>query len=143
VEPATTEDTVRAIFHAIEVGDIARATAGYAPDAVLHDPVGDPPYRGRAEIRAHSLANRGAVRVSEFRPDRIIVCGDRAAVDWHTVCYRPDGAEVAFHGVSFLTFDQRGLMARVEVFFDRSRLPDAPPGQPDTGPGQPAELAAD
>ena len=128
MDAATTEDTVRAIFHAIETGDIDRATAGYAPDAVLHDPVGDPPYRGREEIRAHSLANRGAVRVSEFRPDRILVSGDRAAVDWHTLCHRPDGAEIAFRGISFLTFDQRGLMTLVEVFFDRSRLPAAAPG---------------
>jgi steroid delta-isomerase len=129
------QDTIRAMFHAIETGDIDRATAGYAPDAVLHDPVGDPPYRGHEEIRAHSLANRGAVRVSEFRPDRIIVSGDRAAVDWHTLCHSPDGTEIAFHGISFLTFDQRGLMTLVEVFFDRSRLTGAPPGRP-------AELAA-
>jgi len=123
MDAATTEDTVRAVFHAIETGDIDRATAGYAPDAVLHDPVGDPPYHGRDEIRAHSLANRGAVRVAEFRPDRIIVSGDRAAVDWHTLCYRPDGAEIAFHGISLLTFDQDALLRLVEVFFDRSRLP--------------------
>jgi steroid delta-isomerase len=121
------EKTIREIFHAIEVGEIGRATAGYAPDAVLHDPVGDPPYRGHEEIRAHSLANRGAVRVSEYRPDQIIVCGDRAAVDWHTLCYGPDGAEISFRGISFLTFDQHGLMTLVEVFFDRSRLYGAPP----------------
>jgi steroid delta-isomerase len=121
------ENTIREIFHAIEVGDIDRATAGYAPDAVLHDPVGDPPYHGHEEIRAHSLANRGAVRVSEFRPDQVIVGGNRAAVDWHTLCHGPDGAEIAFRGISFLTFDQHGLMTLVETFFDRSRLYGAPP----------------
>jgi uncharacterized protein (TIGR02246 family) len=128
VLPADVKALVTAAFTAIEAGDADLATDCYAPDAVLYDPVGQPPSRGRAEIRAHTTRNLAGVReVVEFRPDHVIVCGDRAAAHWRTRCRLHDGTEVAFGGISVLTVDRDGLLKQVEVFFDPRQLPDPSP----------------
>jgi uncharacterized protein (TIGR02246 family) len=140
VNPIDVKALVTAAFKAIEAGDVDLATSYYAPDAVLFDPVGQPPSRGHAEIRAHTTRNLAGVReVVEFRPDHIVVRGDRAAAHWRTRCRLHDGTEVAFAGISVLTVDGNGLLKLVEVFFDPAQLPDA--HQPDAQlPAPPSEL---
>jgi thiamine-phosphate pyrophosphorylase len=87
-----------AIFNA---GDRDAWVALFGEHAAQHDPVGEPPRRGRAEIAAwwdQAVAPYAAIIME---PKRITVNGNEAALAWRIV-ERQDGKQRAFEGVDII-----------------------------------------
>lgn len=70
---SVTAEHIRGVFarycELVSAGDFEAVTQLYAPDAVVEDPVGSEPHRGRDAIREFYRASAGAVRLElEGRP---------------------------------------------------------------------------
>ena len=88
-----------------------------------HDPVGEPPRKGRAEIAAwwdRAVAPYEAIIIE---PKRITVNGNEAALSWRIV-ERQGGKQRAFEGIDIITFDAQGMISEVRAYWDRASLPD-------------------
>jgi steroid delta-isomerase len=56
-DPAQMKAAVHAYVAAFDAGNADQAAALFAPDATVEDPVGSPPYKGQAAIRAFYAAS--------------------------------------------------------------------------------------
>jgi thiamine-phosphate diphosphorylase len=109
-----------ALFNA---GDRDAWVALFAEHGLQHDPVGEPPRRGRAEIAAWWERAVAPYEAIIMEPKRITVNGSEAALVWRIV-ERLDGKQRAFEGIDIITLDAQGLISEIRAYWDRSSLPD-------------------
>jgi uncharacterized protein (TIGR02246 family) len=119
-----TPEQVRAVVDAYvegtNGGDKGAVLELFRPDAVWHDPVGQPPHVGHAGIGAfwdqvHSLADR-----IELVPRDVIVAGDEAAMvfEIHTVV---GGSTLEMDAVEVFEVGDDGLIVTLKAYWDMSR----------------------
>ncbi len=94
--------------------------ATFAPDAVWHDPVGQPPHEGHEGIGAfwdtvHTMAER-----IELVPSDVIVCGPEAAMVFTINAHTGDGG-MAFDAVDTFLVDDDGKITLLKAYWDMSR----------------------
>ncbi len=93
--------------------------ATFAPDAVWHDPVGQPPHEGHEGIGAfwdtvHTMADR-----IELVPTDVIVCGPEAAMVFTIQAHAGDGGMV-FDAVETFLVDDDGKISLLKADWDMS-----------------------
>lgn len=93
--------------------------ATFAPDAVWHDPVGQPPHEGHEGIGAfwdtvHTMADR-----IELVPTDVIVCGPEAAMVFTIQAHAGDGGMV-FDAVETFLVDDDGKISLLKAYWDMS-----------------------
>jgi steroid delta-isomerase len=109
-------------------GDVEAIVQLFAPDAVLEDPVGSPPRRGRAEIaqffRDGIAAMGGPI---EMRLDGAVrIAGHRAAAAYiastphHSAPFRVETLDV-------VEFDEAGLIRSFQAYFGETNVSPLPP----------------
>lgn len=96
------------------------ALATFAPDAVWHDPVGEPPHEGHEGIgafwdQAHALAD-----TIVLEPRDVIVCGNEAAMVF-TINAHIGDAGMAFEAVETFVVDDDGKITLLKAYWDMSR----------------------
>lgn len=111
--------TVAAFFRAIEAVDPRGIASLFAEDAELEDPVGAVVIRGRANIEA-SFANGLAQSIQSAKITTVFAApsGGRVAAHWTMTARTLDGREVLAEGIDVITVDDRGLIGRVEGYWD-------------------------
>jgi steroid delta-isomerase len=92
----------------------------FAPDAVWHDPVGQPPHEGHEGIGAfwdtvHTMADR-----IELVPSDVIVCGPEAAMVFTIQAHTRDGG-MAFDAVETFLVDDDGKISLLKAYWDMSK----------------------
>jgi ketosteroid isomerase-like protein len=108
---------------------VARFNAGardawvalFSNEATQHDPVGEPPRRGRAEVAAWWERAVAPYDEIQIEARRISVNGNEAALSW-TIIERHEGKQRSFEGVDIITFDARGLIVEVRAYWDRASI---------------------
>jgi hypothetical protein len=88
-------------------GDSEAIAALYADTAVYRSSAFRPPFSDLAGIRGYLGENLAAEESLRCWYGPPVVDGDRAAVEWWA-CWREQGQELTFAGVTMLRFDQRG-----------------------------------
>jgi len=117
-------EAVKAVVDAYVAGtnnaDRAAVLALFHPEAVWHDPVGQPPHVGHEGIGAfwdqvHELAER-----IELRPSDVIVAGSEAAMvfEIHTVV---GGATMEMDAVEIFDIGDDGRIVTLKAYWDMSR----------------------
>jgi thiamine-phosphate diphosphorylase len=94
----------------------------FAEHAAQHDPVGEPPRRGHAEIAdwwERAVAPYDAIIIE---PKRISANGNEAALAWRII-EQQEGKRRMFEGIDIIAFDINGLIIEVRAYWDRSSLP--------------------
>ena len=106
-------------------GDYITATEGAHPDIELVPPGDQPPYRGIEQLRdwmKPDAFSKQSTEAGEFRA----VDDDRVLVLQHTwVTGASTGIEMDFDAWFIWSFDDAGLVTRVEVFLDRDSALEA------------------
>jgi steroid delta-isomerase len=124
---AMTETDARAFltryFDAATQGtDFDAFAALFTEDAVLEDPVGTPPVRGRTAIRDFLAAGRAHIERSTVTLHEVKACGDEAAARWSIAMRMIDGRELAIDGIGVFVFADPGTLRHVREFWDAAAL---------------------
>jgi steroid delta-isomerase len=114
---------VAAFFTGTRAADPDAWVAAFADDAEIHDPVGTPALRGRAELRDRMAGFLPQLaRFSGLVPGDAYVCGPSTAVHWHATATTTTGRDLAWSGITTFGLDDRGRIAHLKVWFDPSVL---------------------
>jgi steroid delta-isomerase len=92
------------------------------PDAVLEDPVGTPPHRGREAIGQFLAALSVAVERGEFTVGEIFTCGNESAVRWTVNVWTKKGKHVVLDGIGFFEFAEPRKLRRIREFWDAALM---------------------
>lgn len=118
----TIDTTLERYFAAIRAFDADTWADCYSDDAVVNDPAHAPCRCGRAAQRAFFVSFAAAFRELDFRPLRIFVCGDEAAVVFQGRCVTRAGKRVAVEGIDVFVFDVTGRICRQRGYWDPAPL---------------------
>lgn len=104
------KQTLQAYVDAFNAGDAAAISALYTEDAVVEDPVGNPPMNGRAAIEEfYTNAIAGGAKLSLDGPIRGSH-GDRAAM-----AFTVDVPGMRIRAIDVMTFDDDGKITRMQA----------------------------
>jgi steroid delta-isomerase len=108
---------VEAYVAAYQANDKAKLLDAFAPDGVMHDPVGTPPHVGRDAIgafwdSAHSLADE-----LKFDVRDVVVCGSEAVMVFQIRAQIGDGG-MLIDAVDVFEVGDDGKITQVKAFFD-------------------------
>lgn len=111
-------ETVRRWFEALSDEDFDDALALLHPNVELVPPGGQMPYRGAESVRRWMEPE--AFRDQVVRPLEIVAAGDRMVLGRQHVAARGAGSgiELDVRSWSVWTFDEDGLVTRVEIYLD-------------------------
>jgi steroid delta-isomerase len=99
-------------------GDFEAIALLYAEDAIVEDPVGSEPHRGRAAIREFYRASAGAVRLE--LEGRVRIAGREAA---GAMIARPKADEsVRVETLDVMTFDDDGLVTSMRAYWSADTI---------------------
>jgi ketosteroid isomerase-like protein len=112
-------DAVRGCVGALNREDFDAAIAFMHPDVELFPPGGQPPYRGAESVRRWMEPD--AFREQVIRPLESVAVAEGRVLARHHVTARgaSSGIELELLSWSVWTFDDDGLMTRIEIYLDR------------------------
>ena len=105
-------------FAAIRAMDADRWVAGFAPDAVNHDPVGAPPLENNAARLAFLTGIAAGFESLGLFEDNVFINGSSAAVKWTGRGVAKNGKPVTFEGVDVIDCDAEGRIVLVKAYWD-------------------------
>ncbi len=108
-------EVVHAYVRALNTGDLEAIVALYARDAVVEDPIGSPPKRGRAAIRAfYAVSTSMALAVALEGEIRVATreCAFAFRVD-----FVHEGRPVSIRPIDVFDFDAAGRIAHMRAYF--------------------------
>ena len=116
-EPANME-IVRRWFEAVSDEDFSTALAMVHPDVELVPPGGQSPYRGAENLRRWMEPD--AFREQVIQPLETVVVADRRILTRQHVTARGAGSGIELDLISWSvwTFDEDGLITRIEIYLD-------------------------
>jgi ketosteroid isomerase-like protein len=125
MDAEATRAAVTAYYDAVSRGDIEAVLAMFGPDAVMRDPVGQPPASDDM-ARRQRYAGIGAA-FSSFRidADRVYASPGEAATVWTARARTKGGKDVTFSGASTFTFDANGKIASMSAYWEPATVAKA------------------
>jgi steroid delta-isomerase len=118
--PETVRSVVDEYVAASNSGDREAVLALFAPDAVWHDPVGQPPHTGREGISAFYDQTRTMADRIEMKPSDVIVCGNEAAMVFEIHVTIGDGGMV-MDAVETFEVNDDGKISGMKAYWDMTR----------------------
>jgi ketosteroid isomerase-like protein len=112
-------EVIRRWLEAISSEDFDAALALVHPDIELVPPGGQPPYRGAESLRRWMEPD--AFQEQVVTPVEIVIATDRTILGRQHIKARGAGSgmELEGHSWSVWTFDEAGLITRIEIYLDR------------------------
>lgn len=113
---------MRVVFDDLAAADMDALLSNWADDGVYFNPAIGPPAQGIASVRAtitalsDGLQERGEKLVIDRATEILDSAPPLATIEWHV----EGGAKPGRLGVHIVTFDEAGLLHRVNVFMHAS-----------------------
>ncbi len=108
--------TIDAYLAAFTARDADAFAACFAEDGAMEEPIGQPPHRGRAAIRAFIAQMMGRFAAVELVPERTVINPPSAAIVWTGHVVAKDGRTFPARGVEVLDFTEEGKIALRRAF---------------------------
>jgi ketosteroid isomerase-like protein len=111
-------EVIRRWLEAISSEDFDAALALVHPDVEFVPPGGQAPYRGAASLRRWMEPD--AFQEQVVTPVEIVVAADRTILGKQHIKFRGAGSgiEMEGHSWSVWTFDEAGLITRIQIYLD-------------------------
>jgi steroid delta-isomerase len=93
----------------------------FAPDAVWHDPVGEPPHVGHEGIAAFWDQTRTLAESIVLEPKDVIVCANQAAMVFEIHVTLAGGAGMVMDAVEVFVLDDDARISGLSAYWDMSR----------------------
>ena len=123
-EPET-RAAVEAYYDAISRGAIDAILAMFAPDAVMRDPVGQPPASDDMARRGRYTGIGAIFSSFSIEPERVYVSAGEAAAVWTARAQTKAGKDIAFSGASTFTFDGAGKITSMSAYWEPASIAKA------------------
>ena len=121
--PEHMQAAVQAYIRALNAADLDAIAALYADDAVVEDPVGSPPKRGLAEIRAF-YAGSLQMKLQVELEGEIRTVGNEAAFAF-SVSFDVQGQRTTIRPIDLFRFDAAGRITEMRAFFGAANIHSA------------------
>ena len=121
--PEHMQAAVQAYIRALNAADLDAIAALYADDAVVEDPVGSPPKRGLAEIRAF-YAGSLQMKLQVELEGEIRTVGNEAAFAF-SVSFDIKGQRTTIRPIDLFRFDAAGRITEMRAFFGAANIHSA------------------
>jgi ketosteroid isomerase-like protein len=117
--PEEHSEAIRRWLEALSREDFDAALALVHPDIEFVPPGGQTPYRGAESVRRWMEPD--AFQGQVVTPVEIVVAGDRTVLARQHIKARgaASGIEMEGHSWSVWSFDEAGLITRIEIYLDR------------------------
>ena len=122
MDKAAVERCVAGYFAAIRAMDQEAWLAGFAADAVAHDPVGTRPNIGHAALRRFFLEMSGGFERLSIHEECVFICERQAAVKWRGEGTGKNGRTVRFEGIDLFEIDSMGKIRQLRGYWDPSAM---------------------
>lgn len=122
--PDEMKATFKRYIERLTASDVDGIMALYAEDGEIEDPVGAPPKRGHADLRAFYTVMAPALQVEIVGP--ICVAGGHAAAPLRACVTLGAGKRRYLDAVDVLRFDDDGLIASVRAYWNPAEMRDTP-----------------
>ncbi|MBI4454545.1 MAG: nuclear transport factor 2 family protein [Acidobacteria bacterium] len=109
-------------FAAIRAMDAGAWVATFAEDAVSHDPVGNPPIRGREALDQFFNGIAAAFQRLNLTEDQIFIAGNGAAVKWTGRGVGKNSREIFFEGIDVFDITEQGKIQTVWAYWDMAAM---------------------
>ena len=93
----------------------------FAPDAVWHDPVGEPPHVGHEGIGAFWDQARTLAESIVLEPKDVIVCANQAAMVFEIHANLAGGSTMVMDAVEVFVLDDDARISELSAYWDMSR----------------------
>jgi len=120
VTPEQVRGVVDAYVAASNANDKQAVLALFAPDAVWHDPVGQPPHVGIDGIGAFFDQARAMADRIDMKPSDVIVCGNEAVMVFEIHVSLGEGGMVMDAVETFVVGDD-GRISEMKAYWDMTR----------------------
>lgn len=120
LEPDEVRAVVDAYVDAYRRNDKDAALALFAPDAVWHDPVGQPPHVGHAGVAAFWEQARELADRIVLEPRDVFVCGNEAAMAFEIHVTMGDGG-MTMDAIEVFELNDDGRIATAKAYWDMTR----------------------
>ncbi|WP_372369761.1 nuclear transport factor 2 family protein [Candidatus Uabimicrobium sp. HlEnr_7] len=111
-------NTVTQYFAAICEGDVETWVNLFAENAVSHDPVGMPSYKGHEQLQKFFLGISKAFQKVSFAEENVYICGKDVAVKWNASGIGHNGVEVSFSGIDTFSMNDDGKIVELKAYWD-------------------------
>ena len=112
--------TVQAYVRALNDANLDAIVALYADDAVVEDPVGSPPKRGLADIRAF-YAGSLRLPLQIALEGEVRAVGNEAAFAF-SVSFEVQGRKTTIRPIDLFRFDDSGRITEMRAFFGPANI---------------------
>ena len=113
--------TIDSYIDAYKRADKDAAVACFHPEAVWHDPVGQPPHAGHAGIREFWDEARQLASEIELVPTSIYFCGDEAAMIFDIITTVGE-SRLMMQAVETFRFDDDALFVEARAYWDPANM---------------------
>ena len=93
----------------------------FAPDAVWHDPVGEPPHVGHEGIAAFWDQARTLAESIVLEPKDVIVCANQAAMVFEIHANLAGGSGMVIEAAEIFVLDDDARISQLSAYWDMSR----------------------
>lgn len=114
----TLQNTVATYFAALRARDADAWLATFADNAVLYDPVGQPPLEGHAAIRHFAEQVFGLCTTFGLREEATFLAGNEVAVKWNGYAVGKNGHEITFAGIEVIAVNETGVIQTVRAYWN-------------------------
>lgn len=109
-------------FDALNRIDKSDFLACFTPDSALHDPYGGRPFSGSAGLEKWFDGFIRTWNKFSIEAEESYRSGDRLAVKWSADGTASSGKQASFSGVDVFTFDEQGLISRMDGYWDAAAM---------------------
>jgi ketosteroid isomerase-like protein len=122
MSPEIITSLVMAYFASLQAMDQDEWVKNFTEDALIYDPVGNPPSRAIADAgKFFELLSMGFASL-QLTQDHIFVAGNGAAVKWTMQAEGKQGKQATAEGISVFEIDQSGKIQQVSSYWDDAAL---------------------
>ena len=112
------KNTTRNFYAALRANDVEAWVSSFAENAVLEDPVGTDPRKGKTEIREFLVGVLALTNEFGISEDHVFINENTAAVKWTGKGVGRNGRKIQFEGIDLIEVNEQGEIILLRAFWD-------------------------
>lgn len=122
MSPELIQKLVTSYFSSLQMLDAAGWAENFTEDAVIYDPVGNPPSKARENAQAFFGLLSMAFKKLELSQDNVFIAGNGAAVKWTMRGLGKSGKQGITEGISVFEIHESGKIQQVSSYWDDAAM---------------------
>ncbi|AFZ33386.1 ketosteroid isomerase (plasmid) [Gloeocapsa sp. PCC 7428] len=122
MSPELIQKLVKSYFSSLQMMDAAGWAENFTEDAVIYDPVGNPPSKARENAQAFFGLLSMAFEKLELSQDNVFIAGNGAAVKWTMRGLGKSGKQGITEGISVFEIHESRKIQQVSSYWDDAAM---------------------